>query len=100
MVVGQGYVGLTASTGLAASGHDVVGIEQGPVRYAALQQAVCPIYEPGLQELLTSVVNSGRLTFARHVRDYRGPVDVALITVASPPLPSGGADIRQVEAAL
>jgi UDPglucose 6-dehydrogenase len=100
MVVGQGYVGLTASTGLAAAGHDVVGVEQDPARHAALQQARCPVYEPGLQQLLAGVVNDGKLTFARQVRGCRGTFDVAIIAVASPPLPSGGADIRQVEAAV
>jgi UDPglucose 6-dehydrogenase len=100
MVVGQGYVGLTASTGLAAAGHDVVGVEQDPARYGALQRSVCPVYEPGLQELLSSVVYNGKLTFARQVRDCKGAFSVAIIAVASPPLPSGGADIRHVEAAM
>ena len=100
VVVGQGYVGLTAATALAADGHDVVGVECDETRLQALRASAAPIYEPGLQELLADVVARGALTFAGSVAEVRAPVDAAIVAVGSPPSPGGGADLRFVRAAV
>jgi len=99
-VVGQGYVGLTASTGLAKVGHDVIGVERDPERLAALQSGRPPLFEPGLEELLHEVVGSGQLSFAGSVGDVSGPVDAVAMAVATPPLPSGGSDLSQMSRAM
>lgn len=100
VVVGQGYVGLTAATGLAAEGHEVVGVERDFNRLESLQAGNSPIYEPGLQELLAHVTQNRRLTFRPTLKEVGPPVDAVVIAVASPPLPSGGADLTQGSGAL
>ena len=63
-VIGTGYVGLVTGTCLAESGNDVVGIDKdaGQDRHAR-GRASCPIYEPGLVELVQRNSRDGRLRF-------------------------------------
>ncbi len=49
-VVGAGYVGIATAVGLAEQGHDIVLVEQDPVRLAALADGRIPFHEPGLPE--------------------------------------------------
>lgn len=100
VVVGQGYVGLTAATALAADGHEVVGVECDGHRLRALRAAAAPLYEPGLQQLLADVTARGALTFEASVADVDAPVDAVVVAVGSPPSPSGAADLRFVRAAV
>ena len=52
-VIGCGYVGLTAAACLAsAESVQVVGYEIDRLRMEQLQAGICPINEPGLEELL------------------------------------------------
>ncbi|HMC07848.1 MAG TPA: UDP-glucose/GDP-mannose dehydrogenase family protein, partial [Actinomycetota bacterium] len=86
-VVGQGYAGLTASVGLAAAGHTVIGIERDVGRLRLLESGASPLYEPGLQDVLTQVVSEERLTFASTMAEVPPPIDAVVIAVGSPPLP-------------
>jgi len=100
VVLGQGYVGITAAVGLASAGHHVVGVDRDPIRLQCLQQLRAPISEPGLDEAMTDVAATGRLCFCGTLDEIDYPIDAILVAVGSPPLPSGGADTTQVEAAL
>jgi UDPglucose 6-dehydrogenase len=99
-IVGQGYVGVTASACLAQAGHDVIGVESDPERLDLLRRGRSPVYEPGLAELLSEQAAAGRLAFRDSLAAVEGPVDAVLVAVGSPPLPSGGADLRQVASSL
>ena len=48
----------------AELGHEVIGIDADPEKIAALAEGQAPFYEPGLQELLSAAVESGRLQFS------------------------------------
>ena len=51
-VIGCGYVGLVTGTCLASIGHTVRGVEKDPRKLKTLLDGHCPIFEPGLQELM------------------------------------------------
>ena len=99
-VVGQGYVGLTGAVCLAQAGHEVVGVEREPARLEVLSAVQTPFYEPGLQELLQEVHGDGRLRFADSIAALPRPPDAIVVTVGSPQLPSGGTDLRDLDAAM
>lgn len=52
-VIGAGYVGLVTGACLAELGHQVLCVDNNPEKIALLNAAGVPIYEPGLQELLS-----------------------------------------------
>ena len=62
-IVGSGYVGLVTGTCLANTGNDVTCLDLDTARVDRLKQGECPIYEPGLTELMTRNVAAGRLRF-------------------------------------
>ena len=51
-VIGTGYVGLVYCAALADLGNQVFGVDIDANKVARLQAGECPIYEPGLPELL------------------------------------------------
>ncbi|WP_431968880.1 nucleotide sugar dehydrogenase [Nocardia sp. bgisy134] len=92
-VIGMGYVGLTAALGLAASGHDVLGIDHDERRVALLRERCCPFHEPDVAEaLLTTTV-----TFQRTL-DV--PVRAVIIAVSAPLDATGAVDLGNVQSVL
>ena len=99
-VIGLGHLGTVAAGGLAAAGHDVTGLDVDEGRVQALRTGWAPFYEPGLQECVTTAVDRGNLRFLHSDESTGGINGVALITIGTPAAPNGGADMRQVRAAL
>ncbi|HYX83765.1 MAG TPA: UDP-glucose/GDP-mannose dehydrogenase family protein [Gaiellales bacterium] len=93
-VVGVGYVGLVTATCFADLGHDVVCYDINPERIEALLAGRVPIYEPGVDALLTR--NRARLTFTGTLEDVLERCRVAFVCVDTPPMQSGDADLSRV----
>ena len=62
-MVGTGYVGLVTGVCLANSGNDVICLDVSPDKIEKLENDICPIYEPGLTELMVKNRKAGRLTY-------------------------------------
>lgn len=73
-VFGTGYLGATHAVGMAALGHDVLGIDIDPGKVAKLAGGDIPFYEPGLRKLLNENLAAGRLRFTT---DYDAAADFA-----------------------
>ena len=99
-VIGAGYVGLVTAAWLAETGRHVRVVEEAPERLDQLRRGIAPIHESGLQELLTAVMDDGRLSVTDDIADAVRGAGIVFIAVGTPPLPDGGADLRQVRAAL
>lgn len=82
-VVGLGYVGIVTSAGLADLGHEVIGTDSNETRIQDLQKGLCPILEPGLEELLTEGARTGRLRF-RYQTECPPDFDLAMLCVGTP----------------
>lgn len=99
-IIGTGYVGLVSGTCFADFGHDVTCVDKDDEKIAALKRGEIPIFEPGLDELVTANVKAGRLRFTN---DLAGPVADAhavFIAVGTPSRRGDGhADLGYVYAA-
>jgi len=95
-VVGTGYVGLVSGACFAEFGTHVTCVDNDEQKVEALQNGRIPIYEPGLEQLVSRNVAAGRLQFttglAGAVRDNL----VVFITVGTPQDPHGRADVSSV----
>jgi UDPglucose 6-dehydrogenase len=95
-MIGTGYVGLVAGTCLANRGNSVTCVDIDEDKIKALNQGECPIFEPGLPELMASGVKSGHLTFSTDLPAAVRGADVVFLAVCTPQRADGGADISQV----
>ena len=96
-VIGTGYVGLVTGAGLADFGNDVVCVDIDEKKIAALKQGKIPIYEPGLDKIVSRNVAEGRLQFSTDLQDAIRSSRAIFIAVGTPPKPDGSADLRYVE---
>jgi UDPglucose 6-dehydrogenase len=92
-VIGTGYVGLVAGAGFADMGNDVVCCDVDVQKIEGLKRGVMPIYEPGLDKLVTLNATEGRLTFTTEVAQGVAGAEVILLAVGTPPGPDGSADL-------
>jgi len=98
-VIGCGYVGLVTATCLASIGHTVRGVEKDPKKLKTLQDGHCPIFEPGLQELMQEHYASGQLQFTDNIKSAVKDAEVIFLAVGTPSKPDGTVDMSYLEAA-
>ncbi len=96
-VVGTGYVGLIQGVCLADVGHDVTCVDVDSDKVSRLSQGIPTIYEPGLEELLRSTIESGRIRFATPDAGWADLIgEVVFVAVGTPMAENGAADLSYV----
>ncbi|HEX8179116.1 MAG TPA: UDP-glucose/GDP-mannose dehydrogenase family protein [Pyrinomonadaceae bacterium] len=98
-VVGTGYVGLVTGACFAEFGVDVTCVDVDAAKIERLKRGQIPIYEPGLEQLVTKNAAAGRLHFTT---DLSAAVEQALViflAVGTPPRADGSADLSYLEEA-
>ncbi|MDN4503160.1 UDP-glucose/GDP-mannose dehydrogenase family protein [Alteromonadaceae bacterium BrNp21-10] len=95
-VFGIGYVGLVQGAVLAEVGHDVVCVDVDQTRVDNLEKGIIPIYEPGLDSLVTANFAAGRMQFTTDAKKGVEHGDVVFIAVGTPPDEDGSADLKYV----
>tara|TARA_B110000114_G_C15080955_1_gene393975 strand:- start:70 stop:1386 length:1317 start_codon:yes stop_codon:yes gene_type:complete len=95
-VVGTGYVGLVTGTCLAEVGTDVTCVDIDKKKIEGLKNGVMPIYEPGLEPMVTRNYKKGKLHFSTDITSAIKDADVAFIAVGTPPGEDGSADLQYV----
>ncbi|MBC7595718.1 MAG: UDP-glucose/GDP-mannose dehydrogenase family protein [Kineosporiaceae bacterium] len=99
-VIGCGYLGTVHAACMTELGHNVVGIDVDPEKIALLAPGTPPFYEPGLPEMLSRAMTTGRLRFSTEISNVRGS-DVHFVAVGTPQLAgSDAADVSFVMAAV
>ena len=96
-VIGTGYVGLVTGAGLADFGNDVTCVDIDEKKISALKAGKIPIYEPGLDKIVSRNVSEGRLQFSTDLGEAIRSSRAIFIAVGTPPKPDGSADLRYVE---
>jgi UDPglucose 6-dehydrogenase len=95
-VIGTGYVGLVMGAGLADSGNEVVCADVDAGKIERLGRGEIPIYEPGLDALVSRNLQEGRLRFTTDVGAAVRASDLVFIAVGTPQDEDGSADLRHV----
>jgi len=98
-IIGTGYVGLVSGTCLAELGNDVMCLDVDQGKIDMLKRGEIPIYEPGLEALVTRNVAAGRLHFTTDFAESAKHGEVQFIAVGTPPDEDGSADLQYVLAA-
>ncbi|MDG2292523.1 MAG: 2-dehydropantoate 2-reductase N-terminal domain-containing protein, partial [Phycisphaerales bacterium] len=97
-IVGSGYVGLVTGTCLANTGNQVVSLDLDATRVDQLRNGGCPIYEPGLTELLQRNIAAERLTFTTDPAEAYRDAQIIFICVGTPTGDDGSSDLTAVHA--
>ena len=95
-IVGSGYVGLVSGACLADVGNHVLCMDVDPGKIDNLKSGKIPIYEPGLEELITTNSSEGRLNFTTDLDEAVAFGEAIFIAVGTPPDEDGAADLQHV----
>ena len=96
-VIGTGYVGLVTGACFSDLGNKVVCVDKNKTKIENLKKGLIPIYEPGLQELVTKNYKANRLSFAQNLKDAIIKSDIVFICVGTPTKKNSfSADLSQV----
>tara|TARA_B110000444_G_scaffold258378_1_gene299113 strand:- start:1560 stop:2858 length:1299 start_codon:yes stop_codon:yes gene_type:complete len=96
-MIGTGYVGLVSGVCFADLGNDVICVDKNVKKIKDLQKAVVPIYEPGLEELVSKNIKNKRLSFSNDLALSVKKSDIVFICVGTPTKKDGNsADLSQI----
>ncbi len=96
-MVGTGYVGLVTGVCFSNTGNEVVCLDVDQAKIDLLNRGGCPIYEPGLTELMEKNVEAGRLTFTMDKEAAYRDAEMIFICVGTPTgKTEGDADLSYV----
>jgi UDPglucose 6-dehydrogenase len=95
-IVGTGYVGLVSGTCLADTGNLVTCLDIDPKKIDGLNAGKCPIYEPGLDQMIQRNIKSHRLVFTTDKIAAYQAGEAIFICVGTPPGQDGRADVSMV----
>lgn len=96
-VFGLGYVGCVTAVCLAKGGHEVLGVDVNPDKVAMINDAVAPVVEPGLREVLAEVVRERRLKGTVSSEEAVTATELSLVCVGTPGRANGQIDVSAIE---
>ena len=95
-IVGTGYVGLVTGACFAEVGIDVTCVDIDENKINNLKNGIIPIYEPGLEDIVSRNVSKDRLHFTTRLSEALGGCEVIFSAVGTPPDEDGSADLSYV----
>ncbi len=98
IIVGTGYVGLTTGVALAYLGHQVTCLDLDKRKIEMLKDGKTPIYEPGLEKLLSLACPNMVFTDS-YAEAHISDADVIFISVNTPPAEDGSPNLSYVKMA-
>ncbi|SRR5213080_514028 len=96
-VFGLGYVGCVSAVCLARAGRAVIGVDINPTKVDAINRAMSPIVEAGLDEAVREAVGRGRLQATSDGDTAVSRSRISLICVGTPSKPNGDLDLTFIE---
>jgi UDPglucose 6-dehydrogenase len=96
-MIGTGYVGLVSGACFSEFGVEVVCVDKDEEKINKLKAGECPIYEPGLENLVANNAASKKLLFTTDLTTGVKGADAVFIAVGTPSRRGGGhADLSYV----
>ena len=83
-MIGTGYVGLVSGTCFADLGNKVYCVDKDKTKINKLKNAISPIYEPGLDDLIRNNFKSNRLNFTDDLEKAVKESQIIFICVGTP----------------
>jgi UDPglucose 6-dehydrogenase len=83
-MIGAGYVGLVSAACFADFGWYVACVDKDEDRIARLKEGEVPIYEPGLDELVSRNIAAGRIRFLSSLCEGVQGADIVFLAVGTP----------------
>jgi len=93
-IIGTGYVGAVTGTCLAELGNRITFVGRNREKLDLLDSGKTPIYEPGLEELLTT--NKERIKTTTDLSSAIKETDITFICVGTPSKEDGSIDLQQI----
>ncbi|GAX88869.1 UDP-glucose dehydrogenase family protein [Effusibacillus lacus] len=84
-VVGAGYVGLVSAAVFADWGHDVVCLDNDPLKIGRIRAGNLPVYEPGLPEMVSRNMEKKSLRFTTDWEVAVKDRELVMVAVGTPP---------------
>lgn len=88
-IIGTGYVGLVTGVCISEFGFDVTCVDNNEDKIANLKKNICPIYEPGVEQMLRTNSSAQRLHFTTDIVSATKSADVVFIAVGTPSAENG-----------
>jgi len=95
-VVGTGYVGLVTGACFSEMGNNVTCIDIDEKKIENLKKGNIPIFEPGLERMVSKNVNNNSLHFSTELMDGLAIANIVFIAVGTPMGEDGSADLQYV----
>jgi UDPglucose 6-dehydrogenase len=95
-VVGTGYVGLVTGTCFSEMGNNVMCIDVDERKIENLKKGIIPIYEPGLEAMVSKNMANNCLRFSTKLKDGLEKAEMVFIAVGTPMGEDGSADLQYV----
>jgi len=95
-IFGLGYVGAVSLACLARDQHHVIGVDIDPKKLDLIRHGQSPIVEAGIQELMRSVLASGRVKVTDDPRIAILDSDLSFVCVGTPSSGNGSQDLSAI----
>lgn len=97
-VVGTGHVGLVTAGAITSIGHDVVDVDSDQDKIRKLQEGTMPFYESGMDDLLRTQGDTGRVRYSDDLREAIAGSDVVFVCGGTPSRQDGSPNLSYVQA--
>ena len=95
-IVGLGYVGLVTGACFSKIGYSVTGVDTDEEIVRNLNDGICPIYEPGLEEIIHESQKRNLIKFTTNYEEAYKDANYIFICVGTPENSDGSSNLNYV----